>query len=70
MNGEEKKVDLWSWIYWIGLVLFAYGLITFITSVWSKEAMETAGVYGQYGAPIIALIGIVMAIIGYFKKKV
>jgi len=67
---SEEKVDIWSWVYWIGLVLFAYGLVTFITSVWSEEAMKTAGVFGLYGAPIIGIIGVILAVIGYFKKKV
>jgi predicted membrane channel-forming protein YqfA (hemolysin III family) len=65
----EAKVDVWAWIYWIGLVLFAYGLVTFITSIWSPEAMETAGVFGLYGAPLIGVIGVIMAVVGFVKKE-
>lgn len=67
---SQEKTGVWAWIYWIGLVLFAYGLITFITSIWSPKAMETAGAFGLYVAPSICIIGIILTIIGYFKKKV
>jgi len=66
---SEKKLDVWSWVYWIGLVIFAYGLVTFITSIWSPEAMKTAGEFGIYGAPTIAVIGIALSVVGFFQRK-
>ncbi|MEM3708935.1 MAG: hypothetical protein QXF43_04760 [Nitrososphaerales archaeon] len=52
----------------MGFILIAYGIITFITSVWSAEAKETAGAFGLYGAPIITIIGIVFVLVGALKK--
>lgn len=65
---SREKVGILFWIYWIGFILIGYGIITFITSVWSTEARETAGVFGLYGAPIITIIGIVFVLVGALKK--
>ena len=66
---EKVKPGIWFWVFWIGLVVLAYGLVTFSTAIASPEAAETAGTAGVYGSLAVFIIGIIMTVIGYLKKK-
>ena len=66
---EEAKPGLWFWVFWLGLVVLAYGLVTFSTAVASPEAAKTAGPVGIYGSLIVFIIGVAMTVVGYFKRK-
>ncbi len=68
MSEKETKTNIWFWVFWIGLVVLAYGLVTFSTAIASPEAAETAGTVGIYGSLAVFIIGIIMTIIGYLKK--
>jgi|GEM_PF-3738095 len=66
---EKVKPGIWSWVFWIGLIILAYGLVTFSTAIASPEAAETAGAIGIYGSLTVFVIGLIMTLIGYLKKK-
>jgi len=66
---SEGKIDIWFWAFWVGLILIAYGFVTFATAIWSPEAAETAGQLGIYGSLTVGIIGIIVTILGYVKRR-
>lgn len=66
---SEDKVNIWFWIFWTGLIVVAYGFVTFTTAIWSPEAAETAGQLGIYGSLAVGIVGIIITILGYLKKR-
>ncbi len=69
MGEEQPKKNVYFWIFWIGFILLAYGLVSFSTAVASPEAFKTAGEIGVYGSISVLLLGMIMIILGYIKKK-